>query len=436
MKYHPHDPYSAATQFWGVTDWYQEPRFCHVGFRGFHGQLDGEAALLAPPSPDYMPGPEEPEHAPPSPDFIPEPVYPEFMPPKDDVLPEEEESSEDYADDKEEDEDKVKEEEEEHLAPVDSVPPPACRTTARMSIRDQTPIPFLSVTEVGRFLAISTLPPSPLTSYSSPLPVSSPPLPASPTHPLGYKAAMIRLRAESPSTSHPLPLPSPIVLSHTRASMAMMRVAAPSTYILASRSKTPPSGTPPLLPIPLPTSSPPFLLPYTDYRADAPEVTLPPRKSTLDAEIRHNLDREIGYGITDTWDEMVEDMQGTPTATDVAELSQRMTHFVNTVRQDTNEIYKRLDDAQDDRSLMSGQLNLLRRDRRAHARTPTLMKSEARLSREAWVLSMDANDTTQFEVRALWTPVLAQHIEIRDLRAAYRKRQTQLIEALTLLRTL
>ncbi|GJS84554.1 hypothetical protein Tco_0751095 [Tanacetum coccineum] len=280
---------------------------------------------------------------------------------------------------------------------------------------------------IQKFLAISTLPPSPLTSYSSPLPVSSPPLPASPTHPLGYRAVMIRLRTESPSTSHPLPLPSPILLPHTRASMAMIRAAAPSTYTLASRFEKPPLGTPRLLLIPVPTSSPPLLLPSTDCRADVPEVTLPPQKrlciapgrrykarecssaptarptrgfradygfvGTLDAEIRRDLDREIGYGIIDTWDEMVEDMQGTPAATDVAGLSQRMTDFVMTVRQDTDEIYRRLDDAQDDRSLMSGQLNLLRRDRRAHARTARL-ESEARLSCKACVQSMDASNTT------------------------------------------
>ncbi|GKD65479.1 hypothetical protein Tco_1307587 [Tanacetum coccineum] len=44
------------------------------------------AAFQAPPSPDYVPGPEYP----PSQDFIPEPVYLEFMPPEDDVLPAEE----------------------------------------------------------------------------------------------------------------------------------------------------------------------------------------------------------------------------------------------------------------------------------------------------------------------------------------------------------
>ncbi|GJT91306.1 hypothetical protein Tco_1080151 [Tanacetum coccineum] len=369
---------------------------------------------------DLESGPKEAEQAPPPPDFVPEPVYLDFMPVEDDVLPaeeqplpdavsptadspgyitesdleedpeedddedheedladyltnrddddeEEEESSRDDANDEEEDRDEYVGIAEEEVAPssADSIPPPACRTTTRMSIQDQTPIPFPYRAEVNKLLTISTPPPSPVTLYSSPLPripspplpissplpMSTPPLPASPTYPLGYRAAMIWLRAESPSTSHLLP--PPIVLPQTRASMAMMRAAAPSTYILASRSETPPSGTPPLLHIPLPTSSPPLLLPSTDCREDVLEVRLPPRKRV-------------------------------DTATNVAELGQRMTNFVTTVRQDIDEIYGRLDDAQDDRSLMSGQFNLLRRDKRAHASTTRLMESEARASREAW----------------------------------------------------
>nr|GEY97690.1 reverse transcriptase domain-containing protein [Tanacetum cinerariifolium] len=42
------------------------------------------------PSPDYVPGPEEPEQAPPLPvyiPYIPDLVYPEYIPPKDDVFP-------------------------------------------------------------------------------------------------------------------------------------------------------------------------------------------------------------------------------------------------------------------------------------------------------------------------------------------------------------
>nr|GEZ92815.1 hypothetical protein [Tanacetum cinerariifolium] len=62
---------------------------------------------------------------------------------------------------------------------------------------------------------------------------------------------------------------------------------------------------------------------------------------TLDAEIRRDPDREIGYGITNVWEDPDEIAEEIPT-TDVAELSQRMTDFVTTVRQDTDEIYGRL----------------------------------------------------------------------------------------------
>ncbi|GJV87992.1 hypothetical protein Tco_1531930 [Tanacetum coccineum] len=46
---------------------------------------------------------------------------------------------------------------------------------------------------------------------------------------------------------------------------------------------------------------------------------------------------------------------------------------------------------------MAVSLNKLRSDRRAHARTARLMESEARLSREAWVQSMDASDIARSE---------------------------------------
>ncbi|GKD50604.1 hypothetical protein Tco_1279580, partial [Tanacetum coccineum] len=158
------------------------------------------------------------------------------------------ESSDDDEDDDEDVEEDEDEEEEEHPALADSVLPHVHRVTARISIPAQAPAPFWFEADVDRFLAIRTPPPSPLTLLSSPLPqIPSPPLPvssplpvslpppASPTYPLGYRAAMIRQRAESPFTSCSLPLPPPIILSHTRASMAMMRDVALSTYILASR---------------------------------------------------------------------------------------------------------------------------------------------------------------------------------------------------------
>ncbi|GJQ90637.1 hypothetical protein Tco_0001776 [Tanacetum coccineum] len=135
--------------------------------------------------------------------------------------------------------------------------------------------------------------------------------------------------------------------------------------------EAPPSGTPPLLPIPLPTPSPPLLLPSTDRRADMPEVCLPPQKRLCIAQgPRYEVGESssaprptgsfrVDYGFVATLDDEIRR---------------------DPERDDTNKIYVRLDDAQDDKSLMSGRLNMLFRDRRAHARTALLMEREARLS--------------------------------------------------------
>ncbi|GKF39871.1 hypothetical protein Tco_0119932, partial [Tanacetum coccineum] len=168
------------------------------------------------------------------------------------------------------------------------------------------------------------------------------------------------------STSHSLPLPPPIILSHTRPD-------APS------------SRTPPL-----------HLL-STDRRTDRPEVTLPPWKRLGIAlgprEIRCDLERDVGYGITDSWVEIVKAMQGTPIVIDVVEFSQRMTEFETRVRQDTYEVYMRLDDEQTERQLMAGRLNILYRDRRAHAGTTRLMETKATdRRRQAVITKMFAAD--------------------------------------------
>ncbi|GKE65182.1 hypothetical protein Tco_1519343 [Tanacetum coccineum] len=221
---------------------------------------------------------------------------------------------------------------------------------------------------------------------------------------------MIRLRSEAPSTSHS---PSPhIILSHTRVD-------------------TPPSRTPPLLPIPLPTSSSPLHLPSTDHGADMPEVCLPHRKrlcfafgpryevgessfapaarptrgfranygfiATMDREIMWDLERDVSYEITDTWDEMLVDM---PRAlvTDDTKLGRRMTEFATRVRQDTDEIYVRLDDEQTERQLMAGRLNMI--------------------------------DLARSEVMSLHTTVLGQQAVIIELQAADCKRQAAIIELL------
>ncbi|GJR67229.1 hypothetical protein Tco_0013294 [Tanacetum coccineum] len=403
----------------------------------------------APPSPDYVPGLEEPEQAPPSPvyvPYVPDLVYPEFMPLEDEVLPAEEQplptavsptaDSPGYVpeldpkEDPEEDDDEDPEEDPADY-PADGgddggggAPAPTDSTAVALPAVDHAP----SAEETEPFKideSAATPPPhhayripSPPLLVSPPLPLAPPPLPVSPTYPLGYRVAMVWLRAEAPSTSHSPPLH--IILSHTRAD-------------------TPPSGTPPLLPIPAPKSSPSLLLPSPDHRADRPEVCLPPRKRLCFAfgprEIMRDLERDVSYGITDTWEEMLVDMEEAP-STDDTKLGRRMTEFATRFRQETCEIYVRLDDEQTERQLMAGRLNMLYRDRRAYARTALLMEREARMSREAWGRSMDASDLACSEVMSLRTTVLGQQAVIIELLAADRRRQLQFIEALKLLKRL
>ncbi|GJX51299.1 hypothetical protein Tco_0278144 [Tanacetum coccineum] len=295
------------------------------------------AAFQASPSPDYVSGLEYPTSL----EFVPEPSDPEEDPEEDD----DEDPEEDPVDDDDVDIE-GDEEEEEHLAHADSTTIAFPAVEHALSAEETKPFetdesaatpPPYHAYRIARLLAIPSSPPSPLSLWSSPLPqipspllpaspplpVSPPPLPTSPTYPLGYRAVMIRLRAVVLSTSHLPPL------------------------------GTPPSGTSPLLPIPAPTSSPSLLLPSTNHGADRPEVCLPPRKrlcfafgprykvgessyapaarptrgfradygfvATLDREIRQDPEREVGYEVTDTWDEMLKDMPGAPT-TDETEL--------------------------------------------------------------------------------------------------------------------
>ncbi|GJX03707.1 hypothetical protein Tco_0189623 [Tanacetum coccineum] len=197
----------------------------------------------------------------------------------------------------------------------------------------------------------TTLVSSPPLPVSSPVPVLSPSPPPSLIRPLGYRVAMIRLRAEAASTSHSLPLPPPIILSHTIPD-------APS------------SGIPPLhllsaslfsIRYEVRESSSAAARPTGGLRADYGFV------ATMDREIMRDLERDVSYGITNTWDEMLVDMPGA-SVTDDTEMGQRMTEFTTKFWQDTYEIYTGLDDEQSERQLMVGRLNMLYRDRRVHAR--------------------------------------------------------------------
>nr|GEV28006.1 hypothetical protein [Tanacetum cinerariifolium] len=394
----------------------------------------------APPSLDYIHGPEEPEQAPPLPDYVPglehaddeivakdQPYAedasptaqePEYVPESDlEAYPEEdddedpEEDPVDYpadggddGDDKEgsseddEDDDMYieadEEEEEEHPAPADSV-------AVALPTADQAP----SAKETEPFESdesAATPPPHPayrmiqmlLDCFLSP--------PPSPIRSLGYRAAMIRLPAKAAFTSHSPPLPPPFILSPTR-------------------SDAPSSGIPPTLPISTPTSSPPFQLPSASRREDRPEVTLPPQKRL---GIAFGLGYEVGKRSSAAAARLAGGLRADYDFVATMDREIRCDLERETrVRRDTDEINSRLDDEQSERQLLAGQLNMLFRDRRTHAYTRQLMETEARLSREAWVRSMDASNLARDEVMPLRTTVLGQMIEIRELHATDRRRQ-------------
>ncbi|GJR38453.1 hypothetical protein Tco_1214137 [Tanacetum coccineum] len=402
-----------------------------------------EAALQAPPSPDY-PGAEDASPTAQSPNYVPK-SDPEANPEEDDDEDPEEDpvdypadggddeddkegSSEDDDDDDMDIDADDEEEEEEYLAPADSVvvafmycftqaflqketepfetdesaatppPHPAYRVTARISIPAPVPPPLWSDAEVARLLAISTPPSSPLSPWSSPLPqIPSPSLPLSPPSPvlspappsspirsLGYRAAMIWMRAEAASTSHSLPLPPPFILSPTR-------LDAPSL------------GIPPPLPISVPTSSPPLLLPSASRREDRPVVILPPRK-------RLGIALGPGYEIGESSSAAAARPAG----------GLRVDYgFVATI----------------DREIRR---DPERGDRRAHAYTRHQMETKARLSREAWRRSMDASDLTRGEavISEMLKADQRRSAEIRELRTADHTRQQQLIQTLTVMQSL
>ncbi|GJW25464.1 reverse transcriptase domain-containing protein [Tanacetum coccineum] len=98
--------------------------------------------------------------------------------------------------------------------------------------------------------------------------------------------------------------------------------------------------------------------------------------ATMDRQVRRDPERYVGYGITDSWDEI--------------------------------------------RQLLAGGVIMLFRDRRTHAHTRQLMETEAGMSREAWRRAMDSSDLAHGGVISLRTTVYAQMEEITELQSADR----------------
>nr|GFB98166.1 hypothetical protein [Tanacetum cinerariifolium] len=151
-------------------------------------------------------------------------------------------------------------------------------------------------------------------------------------------------------------------------------------------------------------------LPSASRREDKLEVTLPPRKRL---DIAHGPRYEVGES-------------SSPAAARPAGGFRADYGFVATMDKEI----MRDPERETERQLLAGRLNMLFRDRRAHAYTRHLMETEAMMSREDWVRATDASDLVHGEVMSLHTTVLGQMSEIRELQAADRRRQTVILELL------
>ncbi|GKE95653.1 hypothetical protein Tco_1580508 [Tanacetum coccineum] len=292
-------------------------------------------------------------------------------------------SSRDDADDEDEDE----EEEEEHLAlaysaiivPVDEpifppegtkpiIPPPFTNITigARITVRPQTSISLPPRAEVERLLAMTT-------------PLPSPPISLSPP----FAGERLARCTAPPAHSSPLPMPSLLLPSSgCPTQIQTLRIASTQALINVVTAALP---SPPLPPLPPSLYIPPPI----DRRDDIPESEQPPRKrlclsilglryevgksstarptrgqgidygfvSTVDAKERRQGTRDVGFGIRDTWVDPAEAVLEIAPMT-VGEVNARVTKLTELHEHDTRDLYALLKDAQDSRSLISQRVDM------------------------------------------------------------------------------
>nr|GEX31674.1 hypothetical protein [Tanacetum cinerariifolium] len=250
----------------------------------------------------YVPEPEYPEY------LVPSPGYVADSDPKEDPEEDPKEDPVDYPADGGDDDDDDEEEEDNEDSEEDE------EKEEHLALADTTILP-----------AIDPIP-------APPLPLPSPPTHTSPTYahaPLGYRAAMIRSRAASPSTHHPSEIPSPPLLlpstTHREdipeADMSLQKMAyftAPTCRFEVGESSAHAARQP---------------------RSDVTHKTNYSFVDIVDVTPGRPMSREVGYGIMDVWLDMVGDMEGRAPTT-LEELSQRVTDLAATLAQDTHGIYE------------------------------------------------------------------------------------------------
>nr|GFB79496.1 hypothetical protein [Tanacetum cinerariifolium] len=346
-----------------------------------------------PPSPDYVPGPEHP----PSPaevPYVPEPEYPEYLAPSDDEAPLEDQplptdaspiaTSPDYVADSDPDEDPEEEPEDDQADyPADEGDgddePSDDDDDDDIDDEDPEEEPFEEDEEEEEVhLALAD---------SSAVPIIDHVLPAGeiealeadePTHAPGspIKACIAR-HAALPSQpllvpSLPLPLPSSLTTSPTK-------IGAPLGYkAVGIRMRA--------------------LLPSTSRMTDIPEADLPPRKRL--ALLLPLPNSRLGRLLQLIVDKL---MEIAPTT--LKGVNERVTELDTTVRHRTDEFEIRFEEAHYNRALLRARVNTLFRDRPDHRHTAMLMDKEVMYSREELAFSMDRSSAIAAHVRTLETQV-------------------------------
>ncbi|GJU43896.1 hypothetical protein Tco_1201162 [Tanacetum coccineum] len=437
------DPYSAATHFGGVTDWYQSqscllhhplspthlstlippgrafwgadeevseggvPRVIVYGYDGLPIQP------VAPPSPDYVPGPEHPpspnyvpgpEH-PPSPvevPYVPKPVYPEYLVPSEDEAPMEDQPlpvdaspialSPGYVPDSDPEEDPEEDSEEEHADyPIDGgdgddEPSDDDDDDDDDDTDEDDEEPFEDEDDdEEEHLAPAD---------SSPVPVADPVPSAGDTEAFETD--------ESAPTPRPPQTIVPFAQTRLRRAQKTVKLESPMSASIEARiAEHAAAPTPPLLGAPLgyraagirmraAAVSPPLLLPSTSHRTDIPEAEMTSRKRAclatpapgfrIGESSAAGAARQPGPAPeADAWDEIVEAMMEVAPTT-LEGVDQRVTKLDTTVRQRTEEFQVRFEEAYDDRAYLRARVNTLFRDRPYHRHTALALDRETQLT--------------------------------------------------------
>nr|GEY12365.1 putative reverse transcriptase domain-containing protein [Tanacetum cinerariifolium] len=360
---------------------------------------------IAPPSPDYIPGPEEP-HTPPAPqdedehelmfiqlhypDFVPEPIYPEYIPLEDEyiLLAEEQplppvvsptaESPGYIAESDLEEDPKECEEDETEDGPVDYPMDGGDDghddddDSSGYDADDEDEYEEDEEEEEQHLAPANSAVVIPIIELASPPEGTKPiiPPPFTDTATTGAKITIqpqtfISLPPEAEVErllSMPTPPPSPLtLLSPPFAGERLARCMAPAT-------------------LPLHLLPPSLYQPPVDRRDDILKSEQPPRKrlclstlgsmyevgesftrglgvdsrfaDTIEAEMRHRVIGKVGYGIRDTW---IDPAEGVPemVPTTLEKVNTRVTELAELHEHDTQDLYALLEDAQDGKTRIS-----------------------------------------------------------------------------------